>query len=89
MMKTITGNPQADIASDTSAAISISATPNMPPVTSITLAPAQMLGIADRVGSITPGKDADLVLFDGDPFEYTSHVCTVIVGGEVAVDECR
>ena len=55
----------------------------------ITLAPAEMLGIADRVGSITVGKDADLVLYDGDPFEYTSHVCTVLVGGEVVVDECR
>ncbi len=55
----------------------------------ITLAPARMLGIDDRVGSLAEGKDADLVLFDGDPFEYTSHVCTVIAGGEVAVDECR
>ena len=55
----------------------------------ITLAPAQILGIDDRVGSIAPGKDADLVLFDGDPFEYTSHVCHVIADGEVVVDECR
>ena len=55
----------------------------------ITIDAAQILGIADRVGSLAEGKDADLVLFDGDPFEYTSHVCTVIVGGDVAVDECR
>ncbi|MEP0548237.1 MAG: amidohydrolase family protein [Rhodothermales bacterium] len=55
----------------------------------ITIDAAQILGIADRVGSLAEGKDADLVLFDGDPFEYTSHVCTVIAGGEVAVDECR
>ena len=55
----------------------------------ITSAPARILGIDDRVGSLAEGKDADLVLFDGDPFEYTSHVCTVIAGGEIAVDACH
>jgi imidazolonepropionase-like amidohydrolase len=55
----------------------------------VTIDAAQILGIADRVGSLAEGKDADLVLFDGDPFEYTSHVCTVIASGEIAVDECR
>ena len=55
----------------------------------VTLAPAQILGISDRVGSIAEGKDADLVLYDGDPFEYTSHVCTVIIDGEIAVGECH
>ena len=39
-----------------------------------TIGAARILGIADRVGSLEPGKDADLALFDGDPFEYTSHV---------------
>ena len=34
----------------------------------ITLSPARILGIDDRVGSIEVGKDADLALFDGDPF---------------------
>lgn len=52
----------------------------------ITLAPATLLGIADRVGSLTPGKDADLVLFSGNPFELTSRVEAVICNGEVAVD---
>lgn len=55
----------------------------------ITLAPARILGIDDRVGSIEPGKDADLVLWDGDPFEYTTHACLVIVEGEVVSDVCR
>lgn len=55
----------------------------------ITIDAARILGIDDRVGSLAEGKDADLVLFDGDPFEYTSHVCTVIADGEVVVDECR
>jgi len=55
----------------------------------ITLSPARILGLEDRVGSLDPGKDADLVLFDGDPFEYTSQVCTVLIEGEVVSDVCR
>ncbi len=55
----------------------------------ITIDAARILGVDDRVGSLAPGKDADLVLFDGDPFEYTSHVCTVIADGVVVRDECR
>ena len=55
----------------------------------VTLGAARILGIDDRVGSIETGKDADLVLFDGDPFEYTSHVCAVVIGGEVVSETCR
>src|SRR6202453_2922067 len=49
----------------------------------ITLSPAKILGIGDRVGSLSKGKDADVVVFDGDPFEYTSHVQQVLVQGAV------
>ncbi len=49
----------------------------------ITISPAKILGIDDRVGSLTKGKDADAVVFDGDPFEYTSHVQQVLVQGAV------
>lgn len=49
----------------------------------VTIDAARILGIEQRVGSIERGKDADLVLFDGDPFEYTSHVATVIINGRV------
>ena len=55
----------------------------------ITLSAARILGIDDRVGSIEVGKDADLALFDGDPFEYTSHICGVIIEAEVMSTECR
>jgi imidazolonepropionase-like amidohydrolase len=55
----------------------------------ITTTPAQILGLEDRIGSLEAGKDADLALFDGDPFEYTTRVCHVIIGGEVVSETCR
>ncbi len=53
---------------------------------SITIDAARLLGIDKRAGSIEPGKDADLALFDGDPFEYSSHCAGVVIDGE-AVSE--
>ncbi len=42
---------------------------------------AEHAGVGDRLGSIEPGKDADIVLWDGDPFEWLTHaVCTIIDG---------
>jgi imidazolonepropionase-like amidohydrolase len=55
----------------------------------VTLDAAKIIGVDRRVGSLEPGKDADLVLFDGDPFEFTSHVCAVVVDGKVVSEECR
>jgi imidazolonepropionase-like amidohydrolase len=55
----------------------------------ITLNPARLLGIDKRVGSIEKGKDADLVLFDGDPFEYLTKVCKVFIDGVVVSDNCK
>lgn len=55
----------------------------------LTLTPAQILGIDDQVGSIEAGKVADLVLFDGDPFEYSSHACVVVLAGAVVSDTCQ
>jgi imidazolonepropionase-like amidohydrolase len=54
----------------------------------ITIDAAKILGIEKMVGSIEIGKDADIVLFDGNPFEYTSHVCVVIINGEIVKEEC-
>jgi imidazolonepropionase-like amidohydrolase len=54
---------------------------------SITLAPAKILGISDRVGSIEVGKDADLALYDGDPLEYTTHCVGVVIDGKVFAGE--
>jgi imidazolonepropionase-like amidohydrolase len=55
----------------------------------VTLDAAKVIGVDRRVGSLEPGKDADLVLFDGDPFEFTSHVCAVVVDGKVVSESCR
>ncbi len=52
----------------------------------ITLNPAKLLGIENRVGSIEKGKDADLVLFDGDPFEYLTKVKMVFIDGELVTE---
>jgi imidazolonepropionase-like amidohydrolase len=56
---------------------------------SITLNPAKLLGIDKQVGSIDVGKDADLVLFNGDPFEYTTKVCTVFIDGIEVSNSCN
>ena len=52
-------------------------------IESITIAPARILGIHDRVGSLEVGKDADLALFDGDPLEYTTHCTGVVIDGKI------
>jgi imidazolonepropionase-like amidohydrolase len=54
-----------------------------------TLENARILGVDTHKGSLEVGKDADLAVFDGDPFEYRSHVCAVLIGGEVVSDQCR
>lgn len=48
---------------------------------SITHAPARILGVADRVGSLVPGRDADFVVLNGGPFALTSHVLATYVDG--------
>ena len=49
---------------------------------SITINPAEILGVDDRIGSIKVGKDADLVLYDGDPLDVQSKVKNVWINGE-------
>jgi imidazolonepropionase-like amidohydrolase len=55
--------------------------PHMAALAAITINPARVFGIADRVGSIEPGKDADLVLWNGDPFEPLSQPRAILVRG--------
>ncbi|HET7464952.1 MAG TPA: amidohydrolase family protein [Longimicrobium sp.] len=47
----------------------------------ITLVPAQIFGVADRYGSLEPGKVANVVVWDGDPLELLTRVNTVIIRG--------
>jgi imidazolonepropionase-like amidohydrolase len=47
----------------------------------ITLNPAEILGLGDRLGSIEPGKIANLIVTDGDPLEITTQVRHLIIGG--------
>jgi imidazolonepropionase-like amidohydrolase len=55
----------------------------------ITRDAARILGLESRTGTLERGKDGDLALFDGDPFEHTSHVCAVVIEGAVVSDRCR
>ncbi len=56
---------------------------------SVTLAAAEILGVADQCGSITVGKRADLVILDGSPLQVTSQVKGVVVGGKPFAPESR
>jgi imidazolonepropionase-like amidohydrolase len=55
-------------------------------IRALTIVPARGIGIADRAGSLEPGKDADIVLWTGDPLDPRSHVELTLVEGEVAYD---
>ncbi len=50
----------------------------------ITINAAEIIGVADRVGSLEVGKDADLVVFSGHPFDYRAMAELVLVDGQVA-----
>jgi imidazolonepropionase-like amidohydrolase len=49
----------------------------------VTLAAAELLGVADRVGSLAVGKDADIVAFTGPPLDLASQVRAAWIGGEL------
>jgi len=55
----------------------------------VTIDAARLLGIDARVGSLEVGKDGDLALYDGDPFEYTTHCVGVVIEGRVVSSERR
>ncbi len=48
----------------------------------VTLAPAEMFGVADRYGSLEPGKVANVVVWSGDPFEFSTGVEHVLIRGK-------
>ncbi len=48
----------------------------------VTLSPAEVFGVADRYGSLEPGKVADVVVWSGDPFEFTTAAEHVLIRGK-------
>lgn len=52
----------------------------------ITINPAEIMGVADRVGSIEAGKDADIVIFSGHPFNWKTQVEKTMIDGEIVYE---
>jgi imidazolonepropionase-like amidohydrolase len=55
----------------------------------VTLEPARIWGVADRLGSLEAGKDADVVIWSGDPFELTTGPERVFIAGREMSKETR
>jgi len=55
----------------------------------VTLSPAEIFGVADRVGSLRPGAEANVVVWSGDPFEFSTKAEAVFVRGKRLVDTSR
>jgi imidazolonepropionase-like amidohydrolase len=52
----------------------------------ITINPAKLIGMENRIGSIEKGKDADLVIFSGDPFDIETRVLKVFIEGKLVYE---
>ena len=50
---------------------------------------AKIIGLDTRLGSLEKGKDADLAMYDGDPFEYVTHCTGTIINGNVVSEVIR
>jgi imidazolonepropionase-like amidohydrolase len=55
----------------------------------VTIDAARILGIDNRVGSLVVGKDADIAMYDGDPFEFTTHCIGTVIDGVVVSSTVR
>jgi imidazolonepropionase-like amidohydrolase len=55
----------------------------------VTIDAAKILGLDSRIGSLVKGKDADLAMYDGDPFEYTTHCTGTIINGQIVSETIR
>lgn len=56
---------------------------------SITLYPAQFIGVDDRLGSIEAGKEANLIFLTGDPLDAQTWVDQVMIGGEIVYERAK
>lgn len=55
----------------------------------ITINAAEICGVADRVGSLEVGKDADIAIFDGNPMEVFTRTLYTLINGKVVYDRAR
>ncbi|HQU82822.1 MAG TPA: amidohydrolase family protein [Pyrinomonadaceae bacterium] len=55
----------------------------------ITIDAAKIIGMDSRIGSLAVGKDGDIALYDGDPFEYVTHCIGTIIDGKVVSETVR
>lgn len=56
-------------------------------IAAVTSTPARLLGVENRVGTIAVGKDADLVAFSGDPFDFTTAVRWTMIDGVIRSED--
>jgi imidazolonepropionase-like amidohydrolase len=63
--------------------------PRQKALEALTIAGAEILDLKDRIGSLKAGKDADLVVLDGDPFSVYTHVLETWVEGEKVFDRAK
>jgi len=56
---------------------------------SITLTPAKILGMDKRIGSLEPGKDADILILTGEPLDYRSFVDKTFINGKLYYDRSK
>jgi imidazolonepropionase-like amidohydrolase len=55
----------------------------------VTLTPAEVLGVANRIGSLQPGRDANIVVWSGDPFEFATRAEHVLIRGKEVAKPSR
>jgi len=55
----------------------------------VTVNQAKIWGFSDKAGSLEPGKDADLVLWSGDPFETATYAVAVFINGRQQPQDAR
>ncbi|MBI3819203.1 MAG: amidohydrolase family protein [Planctomycetes bacterium] len=53
----------------------------------VTLTPAEFIGLGDQIGALAPGRDADILFFDGNPLDVTTTLKQIMIAGEIVPQE--
>jgi imidazolonepropionase-like amidohydrolase len=80
--------PQEDLGFQATMAVRLGLDPRAA-IRALTIEPARAILIDDRLGSLEPGKDADLILTTGDPLDVRNHVTWVMIAGQVVYDTAK